>query len=98
MLGNRECVSLNGAPDARGSHLNELDDAAGSSRSSFEDIWDSTSIEVRMNIVVKARCCVLTKTRKQCNVIPICKLINCLDLQRFLHVLVFVKIIRSKLS
>ena len=52
MLGNRDHVSIN-SDDAKGSHLNELDDTVGSSRSSFADIWDSTSIEVRIEIVCK---------------------------------------------
>lgn len=34
-----------------GSHVNELDDTVGSSRSSFADIWNSTSIEVGTEIV-----------------------------------------------
>ena len=34
-----------------GNGLNELEDAVGSSRSSFADIWDSTSIEVRNDSV-----------------------------------------------
>ena len=31
--------------------VNELEDTVGSSRSSFADIWDSTSIEVRIRRV-----------------------------------------------
>ena len=52
MLGNQDVVSINsdGGP-AIGSHVNELDDTVGSSRSSFADIWDSTSVEVRAEIV-----------------------------------------------
>ena len=45
MLGNQNNANFYVDGDAFGSHLNELDDAA-SSRSSFADIWDSTSIEV----------------------------------------------------
>ena len=45
MLGNQNNANFYVDGDALGSHLNELDDAA-SSRSSFADIWDSTSIEV----------------------------------------------------
>ncbi|CAH3027483.1 unnamed protein product [Porites evermanni] len=46
MLGNQNNANFYVDGDALGSHLNELDDAA-SSRSSFADIWDSTSIEIR---------------------------------------------------
>ena len=45
MLGNQNNANFYVDGDVLGSHLNELDDAA-SSRSSFADIWDSTSIEV----------------------------------------------------
>ena len=64
MFGNRDCVSLNGDLDAKESHLNELDDTAGSSRSSFADIWDSTSIEVRMEDCCESEmsCFDMTKT------------------------------------
>ena len=51
MLGNQDCVSINSEGGIKGSHFNELDDTVGSSRSSFADIWDSTSIEVRAGIV-----------------------------------------------
>lgn len=52
MLGNQDIVSINSDEGAvKGSRVNELGDTAGSSRSSFADIWDSTSIEVRAEIV-----------------------------------------------
>lgn len=51
MLGKQDCVSINSEGGVRGSHVNELDDTVGSSRSSFADIWNSTSIEVGTEIV-----------------------------------------------
>ena len=52
MLGNQDIVSINSdEAAAKGSRVNELDNTVGSSRSSFADIWDSTSIEVRAEIV-----------------------------------------------
>ena len=53
MLGNQNNANFYVDGDALGSHLNELDDAA-SSRSSFADIWDSTSIEVSSFAIRKA--------------------------------------------
>lgn len=51
MLGKQDCVSINSEGGVMGSHVNELDDTVGSSRSSFADIWNSTSIEVGTEIV-----------------------------------------------
>ena len=66
MLANRDCVSTNSdLEDAKVSHLNELDDTVGSSRSSFADIWDSTSIEVRTDTVCRARFRALALKQKQ---------------------------------
>lgn len=49
MLANHS-GSIKSEENGRG--LNELEDTATSSRSSFEDIWDSTSIEVRSEPVI----------------------------------------------
>ena len=49
MLANQDRGSINSdGVAAKGSHVNELEDTVGSSRSSFADIWDSTSIEVKV--------------------------------------------------
>lgn len=50
MLANRSSGSINS--DGNGKGLNELEETVGSSRSSFADIWDSTSIEVREKSVL----------------------------------------------
>lgn len=42
--------SINSGGDEKG--LNELENTVGSSRSSFADIWDSTSVEVRSESVL----------------------------------------------
>lgn len=49
MLANHS-ESINSDENFRGP-LNELEDTATSSRSSFADIWDSTSVEVSNEIV-----------------------------------------------
>lgn len=41
--------SINSSGNGKG--LNELEDTVGSSRSSFADLWDSTSVEVRIECV-----------------------------------------------
>ena len=49
MLANHS-GSINSDENVRGC-LNELEDTATSSRSSFADLWDSTNVEVSREIV-----------------------------------------------
>ena len=52
MLKDLDCSSINSEVGIKGSHVNELEETVASSRSSFADLWDSTSVEVRTEIVV----------------------------------------------
>lgn len=48
MLGNHDGKSINSQVGSiNGGHINELEDTVGSSRSSFEDLWGSASVEIR---------------------------------------------------
>ncbi|XP_068685705.1 uncharacterized protein [Montipora foliosa] len=47
MLKDLDCSSINSEVGMKGSHVNELEETVASSRSSFADLWDSTSVEIR---------------------------------------------------
>ena len=62
MLRNHDGKSINSQVGSiNGGHINELEDTVASSRSSFEDLWGSASVEVKIEIFCsQISCCAKT--------------------------------------
>lgn len=69
MLGNHDGKSINSQVGSiNGGHINELEDTVASSRSSFEDLWGSASVEVKTEIFCsQISCYALDCGSKSCN-------------------------------